>query len=67
MRSVDKHWWDSSRRLPDKELTLRRHFDIDEQVTPWLVSVGLAPESLREICGDNPRPLRSRFPMESWA
>jgi hypothetical protein len=62
MRSVDQHWWDSSRRLPDKELTLRRHFDIDEQVTPWLVSVGPAAESLREICGDNPRPVTISIP-----
>jgi hypothetical protein len=62
MRSVDQHWWDSSRRLPDKELTLRRHLDIDEQVTPWLVSAELAPESLREICGDAPRPVTVSIP-----
>ncbi len=62
MRSVDQHWWDSSRRLPDKELTLRRNFDIDDQITPWLVTAGLAPESLREICGDDPRPVTISIP-----
>ena len=62
MRSVDQHWWDSSRRLPDKELTQRRHFDIDEQVTPWLVPAALAPESLREFCGDDPKPVAISIP-----
>jgi len=57
MHSVDQHWWNSSRRLPDKELTLRRNFDIDDRITPWRVPVALAPESLRETCGDDPNPV----------
>ena len=62
MRSVDEHWWDSSRRLPDKELTLRRHLDIDDKIAPWLVPAALAPESLREICGDDPKPVAIASP-----
>jgi hypothetical protein len=62
MRSVDQHWWDSSRRLPDKELTLRRHFDADDQVTPWLVPMERAPEALRKICGDDPKPIAVSIP-----
>jgi hypothetical protein len=62
MRSVDKHWWDSSRRLPDKELTLRRHMDIDDSIAPWLVPTARAPESLREICGDDPDPVAIENP-----
>jgi hypothetical protein len=62
MRSVDQHWWDSSRRLPDKELTLRRHFDTDDQVTPWLVPMERAPETLRKICGDDPKPIAVSIP-----
>jgi len=62
MRSVDQHWWDSSRRLPDKELTLRRNFDIDDQITPWLVPSGRAPESLREFCGDDHNPVTVSIP-----
>jgi hypothetical protein len=62
MRSVDKYWWDSSRRLPDKELTQRRHFDIDERVAPWLIPAALAPESMREICGDDPNPVTISIP-----
>jgi len=57
MHSIDGYWWDSSRRLPDKELTLRRNFDTDETVTPWLIPSGRAPESLLEICGENPKPV----------
>ncbi len=57
MRSVDQHWWDSNRRLPDKELTLRRHFEIEDRVTPWLIPAALTSESLRKVCGDNPKPV----------
>jgi hypothetical protein len=62
MGSVDTHWWDSSRRLPDKELTLRRHLDIDDRLAPWLVPPALAPESLRKICGDDPDPVTISVP-----
>ena len=73
MRSIDGHWWDSNRRLPDKELTLRRNLDIDETVTPWLIPTGRAPRSLRNICGDNPKPIAIRnpgsaldIPLSNW-
>jgi hypothetical protein len=62
MRSIDEHWWDSSRRLPDKELTQRRHLDIDDRVTPWLIPDALVPESLRAICGDHPSPVTVLIP-----
>lgn len=62
MRSVDGHWWDSSRRLPDKELTLRRHFDIDDSVAPWLVPAAWAPKSLLAICGDAANPIAISIP-----
>jgi len=62
MRAVDQLWWDSSRRLPDKELTLRRNFDTANPVTPWLVPADRAPESLREACGDAPEPLEISNP-----
>jgi hypothetical protein len=62
MRSLDKHWWDSSRRLPDKELTQRRHLDIDDRVTPWLIPDALVPDSLRAICGDHPEPVTVSIP-----
>ncbi len=57
IQTDDQHWWDSSKRLPDKELTLRRNFNIDGQITPWLVPTELASESLRNICGDDPDPV----------
>jgi hypothetical protein len=57
MLAVDQHWWDSSRRLPDKELTLRRNLDIDDKVAPWLVPESLAPEPLQRTCGEDPMPV----------
>jgi hypothetical protein len=62
MHSVDQHWWDSSRRLPDKELTLRRHSDITSQVTPWLIPERLTSASQREACGDDPKPITISIP-----
>jgi len=62
MHSVDQHWWDSSRRLPDKELTRRRHFDIDNRVAPWLIPAARVPGSLREICGEDPDPVTISIP-----
>ncbi len=35
---VDGIWWDSQRRLPDWQITLRRHFLSERQVEPWLIS-----------------------------
>jgi len=73
MRSIDGYWWDSSRRLPDKELTLRRNLDIDEMITPWLIPSERAPESLLEICGENPKPVAIAnpdsaldIPLSNW-
>jgi hypothetical protein len=62
MWAVDQHWWDSGRRLPDKELTLRRNLDIDDEISPWLVPASLAPESLRRVCGDDPKPVATPNP-----
>ncbi len=62
MKAVDQHWWDSSRRLPEKELTLRRHLGIGSKVEPWLVPASKAPDSLRALCGDDPQPVAIRNP-----
>jgi hypothetical protein len=62
MLALDQHWCDAARRLPDKELTLRRNLDIDDKIAPWLVPASLAPESLRQICGDDPKPIVTANP-----
>jgi hypothetical protein len=54
--AVDKLWWDSDARVPDKALVLRRNMDFEGQVVPWLVPASRMPDSLREICGDDPQP-----------
>lgn len=57
MLAVDGSWWDSSKRLPDFELVLRRNFNTGPTVTPWLVPPSRFGPRLREACGDNPEPL----------
>ena len=56
MRAVDGVWWDSGTRLPDPRLVLRRSFEFENPVRPWLVPASLAAEPLREElqehCGD---------------
>jgi hypothetical protein len=56
VRAVDKLWWDSAARLPDKRLVLRRNMDFEGAINPWLVPASRMPASLREACGDAPEP-----------
>ena len=64
--AVDGKWWDSTRRLPDKRLTVRRNLDIGPLVTPWLVSdAGIdatATALLEQHCGADVRPTVLRNP-----
>jgi hypothetical protein len=61
MFAVDGVWWDSSRRLPDKRLTLRRYLDTGPTLAPWLVSAaGIDARTtalLDEHCGADVRPI----------
>lgn len=57
MRSVDGLWWDSKKRIPDMSLVLRRNFDIDEQVTPWVVPPSKSGPLLKTACGGSQKPL----------
>ena len=57
MRSVDGVWWDSTKRIPDVGLVLRRNFDVDEAVTPWLVPPGKRGPLVKAACGNFDRPL----------
>jgi hypothetical protein len=60
-RSVDKAWWNSDARLPDKNLVLRRNFDTGDPIVPWIVPERLASETLKrglgEECGDDREPI----------
>ncbi len=62
--AVDKLWWDSDARVPDKRLVLRRNMDFEGTLTPWLVPTSRMPASLREACGDSPEPQRLAAPEE---
>lgn len=54
MRSVDGLWWDSEKRIPDVGLVLRRHFDVNGEVAPWLVPPSRSGPLLKAACGANP-------------
>ena len=47
VEAVDGTWWDSSRRVPDPRLVLRRHMDFASPVRPWQVPESLLSEALR--------------------
>jgi hypothetical protein len=64
--AVDKLWWDSDARVPDKALVLRRNMDFEGSVVPWLVPVSRMPASLREACGADPQPHKLGAP-DSYA
>ena len=57
MLAVDGVWWDSTRRIPDVSLVLRRNFDVGDTLHPWLVPRSRVGPKLRAACGDEPSPL----------
>jgi Protein of unknown function (DUF4056) len=52
--AVDGLWWDSTKRLPDSHLVMRRNVDHLFPLKPWLIPTDRMPDSLREACGDDP-------------
>ena len=54
--AVDKLWWDSDARVPEKALVLRRNMDFEGTVLPWLVPPSRMPAELSNLCGDTPEP-----------
>jgi hypothetical protein len=59
IRSVDGRWWDSTKPLPDKEVVLRRSFDIGPEIYPWKPPMGRTVDArrVREFCDGDPRPI----------
>jgi hypothetical protein len=57
MLSVDHLWWDSTKRIPDVSLVLRRKFEIGSELDPWLVPPDRMGPKLKAACGDHPLPL----------
>ena len=47
MFAVDQHWWDSTQKLPDPRLVLRRNLDVGDPIAPWLVPERLTTPALR--------------------
>lgn len=59
--SVDGLWWDSTKRLPDNRLVMRRSVNVVPPVRPWLIPRDRMPESLRAACGEEPEPAENDF------
>lgn len=64
-RGSREGWWDSGRRLPDRNLVLHRNLDLGPDITPWQVPRAKQSEefaaALTRHCGANsvePRVLR---------
>ncbi len=63
IHAVDGQWWDSSKRLPNGQILLRRNFDAGPSLEPWLVSMAFSPEPGPSIgCDSAGPPLRLRSP-----
>ena len=45
--ALDGRWWDSTRRLPEKELVVRRNVDLAMPLAPWRLPARVGPEPLR--------------------
>jgi hypothetical protein len=65
-RYVDQVWWDSTRRVPDAALVLRRNFGIEREIVPWTVEQAYWSEFVedkhQDYCGGTPVPLVLRNP-----
>lgn len=66
LKALDGVWWDSEVRLPLKAIVIRREFDIDGELEPWLLPSRVGtPElqaTLRDSCGADPQPATVRIP-----
>jgi hypothetical protein len=66
MRSVDGIWWDSSQRLPDWRVTLRRNMEIGTEIYPWVVTTAYPPLPDRQPfdgCSEDAKILPLRNPQ----
>ncbi len=66
MAAVDQKWWDSTARLPDDDLVLRRSIQIGHQIRPWIVPTkSIEPAAgarLEEACDGDMKPHALRHP-----
>ena len=66
IRGVDRVWWNSNARLPDRDLVRRRYMDTDGELEAWLMPETLTSPELKEdlvrACGQDPQPAVFRIP-----
>ena len=64
--AVDGLWWDSTRRLPESQLLLRRNFAVQSPLWPWLVSqeseAGGRSSDLEARCESSAGPVGISYP-----
>ena len=69
MAQLDQHWWDSSQRLPDKFVVLKRNYDVGAQQLPPRLPPQLRPllsEEMQQACPEQAPPRYLRL-QESYA
>lgn len=64
MQALDGRWWDSTKRLPDVHLVMRRRFPDGDSTAPWRVQDafegGEPPGIVRDLCPRTALPLALR-------
>jgi len=68
IHAIDKIWWDSDERLPDKALVRRRHLNVSSEIDPWLLPERYQSAALHarlvDACGATPKPKMMEIPHE---
>jgi hypothetical protein len=63
MKALDGKWWDSTKRLPDYHVVMKRNFEIGPTLKPWRLSPALAPNLESEIgCDKSTDPILVTIP-----
>lgn len=65
MEAVDGLWWDSSTRLPDPALVLRRNVDVGLRQLPWTVPPDRLAPDLAEVLDDACGTEREAHPLRN--
>ncbi|OAN13370.1 hypothetical protein A3K86_16120 [Photobacterium jeanii] len=52
LAAVDGHWWDSKQSIPSKFMILKRHYQLGDHQTPYLLTADLVPTTKAAVNND---------------